>query len=343
VRSTRGLVPLAPNEKTDRTEANSVTEDQIEFTQALFGSSRPDSARAGRNSVHIEVATMKHPFPAIWAIAIALFLAACQSGPTKSPSEQSLSDARISLKSSDFNAALTNLEAAMKAGNDDPAALQAAVLRVALVTALADASKQMAEAYSAGARQPAARSGAFGRMRNDYYGIARTRLMDAMQSVMNQRSKLGGNTMTIEVTFPGFTGGTDPAVTKIKNGQWVEDPERVGAELMADRNALARILSALAGAGQDVNKGEQLFNTGKVEIDPRVYLIELSDSFLQTGGIFEVRGLNELDHLRTVHQVVKGNLDAAGKLLAAKPDKDLEVRTKKMQDQCEKMLKKLGG
>ena len=286
---------------------------------------------------------MKHPFWPIAAMTVCVFLVACQSGPTKSPGEQYLSDARSNLKSSDFSAALTNLEGAMKAAPDESAGQQAAVLRVALVTALADASKQMAEAYSAGERQPAARAGAFGRMRNDYYGIARTRLMDAMQSVMNQRSKLGANAMTIEVTFPGFTGGTDPAVTKIKSGQWIEDPERMGAEMVADRNALAKVLSAIAGAGQDVGKGEQMFNSGKAEIDPRVYLLELSDNFLQTGGIFEVRGLNEVDHLKIVNQVVKGNLDVLDKLLAAKPDKDLEAREKKMKDDVEKMLKKLGG
>jgi len=286
---------------------------------------------------------MKHPLSPLLAMAVSMFLVACQSGPTKPPGEQFLSDARSNLKSSDFSAALTNLEGAMKAAPDEPAGQQAAVLRVALVTALADASKQMAEAYSAGSRQPAARPGPFGRMRNDYYGIARTRLMDAMQSVMNQRGKLGANTMTIEVTFPGFTGGTDPGVTKIKSGQWIEDPERYGVELLADRNALAKVLSAMAGAGQDVNKGGQIFSSGKVEIDPRVYLLELSDDFLQTGGIFDVRGLNEMDHLRIVNQVVKGNLDVLDKLLAAKPDKDLEAREKKMKDDVEKMLKKLGG
>jgi hypothetical protein len=86
-----------------------------------------------------------------------------------------------------------------------------------------------------------------------------------------------------------------------------------------------------------------MFASGKVEIDPRVYLLELSDDFLQTGGIFDLRALNELDHLRTVNQVVKGNLDVLEKLLAAKPDKDLETREKKMKDDVEKMLKKLGG
>jgi len=262
-----------------------------------------------------------------------------------SPGEQYLSDARSSLKSSDFNAALKNLDGAIKSAGDDPLGQQAAVLRVALMTALSDAGKQLAEAYALGAKEPPAqsRSGAFNKMRADYYGIARSRLMDAMQSVMDRRSKLSANPMPIEITFPGFTGGTDPTVTKIKSGQWVADPDRVAAETQLDRNALARILSALAGAGQDPNKGQQLFSSGKVDIDPRVYLIELGSSFLQIGGMFDPHGVNAPDQLRIVNQVVRGNLDVALKLLATKPDKDMEARVKKMQADCDKTLKKLGG
>lgn len=285
-----------------------------------------------------------HLLPSL-AIAISVSLSACSSPPPRAPGEKDLTDARSSIKASDFNAALKDLDGAIKSAGEDPLGQQAAVLRVALVTALAESGKQMAEAYAVGAREPAAQShyGPFNKMRADYYGIARSRFMDAMQSVMNQRRKLSGNPLPIEITFPGFTGGTDPTVTKIKSGQWVADADRMGAELLADRNALARILSALAGGGDDPNKGQQIFSSGKVDIDTRVYLIELSSSFLRLGTMFEPRALNETDHLRTVNEVVRGNLETALKLLAAKPDKDLEARAKKMQAECEKTLKKLGG
>ena len=288
---------------------------------------------------------MRHPFFLSFLVAICVLFVACSTGPTVPVSEQRLADARNNFKASDFTAALTNLDMAIKSGGDDASAQQAVVLRAALATALADAGKQMAEAYAAGAKEPAAQSrfGAFNKMRLDYYGIARAHLMNAMQSVLDQRRKLNANPITIEVTFPGFTAGTDPAITKIKSGQWVTDNERLGAELWADRNALARALTAIAGGGQEPNKGLQIFASGKVDIDPRVYLVELSNSFLQTGAMFELRALNEPDHLRTVDEVVQGNLEIASKLLAAKPDKDLEARVKKMQGDCDKMLKKLGA
>jgi len=279
------------------------------------------------------------------AIPIFLPVVGCSGGPPTSPGEKYLSDARNSLKASDFAAAEQNLDSAIKSAGDAPLGQEAAVLRVALLTALADASKQMAEAYGTGSKEPAAQShwGAFNKMRADYYGIARSRLMNAMQSVMDRRSKLSTNPMPIEVNFPGFTGGTDSTVTKIKSGQWATDVNRFAAEIQMDRNALARVLSALAGAGQDPNKGQQAFTSGKVDIDPRVYLVELSSNFLQIGGMFDPHGTNQPDQLRIVNQVVRGNLDVALKLLANKPDKDLEARVKKMQAECERMLKKLGA
>jgi len=281
------------------------------------------------------------PWPFL-IIAISVLLFACSSVPPTSESNKHLTDATKSLKSSDFDAALRNLDKAIKSAPDESFRQQVVVLRTALVTALADANKQMAEAYYTGAKEPAAQShsGPFYRTRSDYYSTARSFLMDAMQSVMDQRSKLSGNLMPLEVSFPGFTG-TNPGLTKIKSGQFVSDSERLSAELQADRNALALVLSAMAGAGQDPNKGQLVFSSGKVDVDPRVYIIELSNSFLQTGAIFDFRGLNEPDRLRTVNEVVRGNLDVALKLLAAKPDKDLEARVKKMQADCDKALKKM--
>lgn len=280
------------------------------------------------------------PWPFL-LIAVSVLLMACSNAPPTSLTNQNLIDARTSFKSSDFNAALRNLDKAIKSAPDESLRQQAVVLHVALVTALADANKQLAEAFYTGAKQPAAqsRSAPFYKMRSAYYNSANSFLMDAMQSVMDQRSKLGGETMPIEVSFPGFMG-TIPGLTKVKSGQMVSDSERANTELQAERNALALVLSGIAGAGQDPNKGQQVFSSGRVDIDPRVYLIELSNSFLQTGAMFEYRGLNEPDHLRTVNDVVRGNLEVALKLLAAKPDKDLEARVKKLQADCEKALAK---
>jgi hypothetical protein len=287
---------------------------------------------------------MQHRLLHSLVIMIFVLLVASSCTPPTSISQQYLADARNSFKTSDFNAALKNLDNAIKSAGDEPLRQQAAVLRVALVTALADADKQMAEAYGLGAKEPIAQSrfGPFNKAHSDYYSNARSRLMDAMQSVMDERSKLGGNPLPVEVAFPGFTGGTDPTLTKIQSGHWVDDTGRLSAELQVDRNALARVLSALAGAGQDPSKGQQIFSSGKADIDPRLYFIELSSSFLQISGMFDPKTLNEPDHLRTVNEVVRGNLEVALKLLAAKPDKDLEARAKKMQAECEKTLKKLG-
>lgn len=277
--------------------------------------------------------------------AVSLLILACSNTPTRPASEQHLIDAKNNIQASDFNAALKNLESTIKSTSEESVRQQAVILHVAITTAIADADKQMADAYYEGAKSPAGHgnSVALNKMRSNYYVDARSRLMDAMQSVMDQRAKLGATPLHLEITFPGFTGGNEPAIGRIKAGVFVSDADRMNAELQAERNALARTLSSLAGGGQDPSKGQQLYSTGKVDIDSRVYVIELSDSFLRIGDMFGPRGLNEADHLRTVNEVVRDNLDVAQKLLAAKQDKGLEVRVKKMQDDCTKCLKKLGA
>jgi len=266
---------------------------------------------------------------------------ACSCAPPISESTKAYTEARNNLKFSDFDGALNNLDKAIKSAKDESLSQEALVLRIALVTALADANRQMAEAYYTGSQQPDAQSHSspFYKTRADYYSTANSLLMDAMQSVMNQRPKLNGNVIPIEADFPAFAANI-PALTKIKGGQLVPDSDRVSAELQTDRNVLALTLSAIAGAGQDPDKGKAAFSTGKVDIDPRVYIIEISNGFLQAGAMFESTGMNQSDRLRTVHDVVRANLDVALKLLAAKPDKDLEARVKQMQADLDKKPKK---
>jgi len=281
------------------------------------------------------------PWPFLATAAICFFLLACSSAPPTSESDTSFTDARNNFKASDFKAALRNLDKVIKGSSDESQRQQAIVLRTVLVTALADANKQMAEAYYIGAKTPAGQShsGSYYKMRSDYYNTARSFLMDGMQAVMDQRSKLGASPLVIEVTFPGFQG-TNAAMTKIKSGQPISDNDQLSAEQQATRNALASVLSAIAGAPDDPNKGQQIYSSGKVEIDPRAYLIELSNSFYLSEAMFDWRGLNEPDKLRLVNDVVRGNLDIAQKMLTAKPDKDMQARVKKMLSDCDKADKK---
>ncbi len=287
---------------------------------------------------------MPHRTKFLSLLALSLLLFACSNAPKVSISERQFGDAKNNIQSSDFKAALDNLSGTIKSTNDEAMRQQAILLRTALVTALADADEQMAEAYHLGAKQPAAQSqiGSFYSERSDYNNAARAYLMEAMQLVMDQRSKLV-TPVAIEIPFPGFTGGTDQTLATIKSGRLVSDNERVRAENQLSRNCLAHVLAGLAGNEQDLNKGREIYAAGKVEVDPRVYLIVLSDDFLRIGAMFDARGVNDPNRFRTVNQVVAGNLDVATKLLAAKPDKELEARVKKMQADCDKCLKKLGA
>jgi len=276
-------------------------------------------------------------------LLVCLLFPACAGEPSK-PAALPFAAAKENLVALDYDAALRNLEKTIKAAPDEPDAKQAALIRVALLVSLADSSKQMAEVYGTGGKQPRAFTlqSQFNRMRNDYFGMSRVRLMNAMELVMKQRDKLGEAAMPLNLAFPEFSGTEHAAMGRVREGVWVPDADRYRAELECTRNALARTMALLVGAGDNVHKGHELFDKGGVQIDPRTYIVELSAAFYKLSGIFGPKALDDARYYRTTLEVIRDNMDVALKLLAAKSDKDLETRSKKLKADCEKELKKLG-
>jgi hypothetical protein len=278
--------------------------------------------------------------------ALLLFVCLCVlacSGESSKPADLPYAAAKENLTTLDYDAALKNLEKTVKAAPDEPDGKEAAILRIALLTAMAESSRDMAEAYGIGVTQPAAhtQTGAFMRKRSDYFGISRVYLMNAMEAVLKQRVKLSDAPLPLNTAFPDFSGTEPAAMERIRHGMSVEDSNRVRTELENSRNYLARLMAALAGAGEDVHKGHAAFQKGNLQIDSRIYLIELSAAFYKLREIFEAKALDDSRYLRTTIEVVQGNLEALDKLLAARPDKDLQTRSKKLRADCDAALKKI--
>ena len=276
-------------------------------------------------------------------LGICLVLLACAGEPPTPTADRYFADVKNNLSSMDYSSALKNLDRLIKTAGDQPLGRQGTVLRAVLLTAMAEGSKQMAEAYAIGVKQPAAqaRPAAFSKMRSSYYGMSRVWLMQSMEAAMAQRGSMPEQPQPLDVAFPQFKGSEHPAIARIQEGREVPDTDRYRAELESVQNALAHRLAALTGAGGDVNKAQAQFAKGGMQIESRLYLIEMSDAFLRLSEIFGPRALDDVRYRRTSLEVVRDNLDIALKLLAAKPDKDLENRVKKMKADCEKQLKTL--
>jgi len=272
-----------------------------------------------------------------------LLMLACSSEPSKPSTALPYAAAKENLTALDYDAALKNLDKTIKAAPDEPVGKEAAIVRVALLTAMAQGSSVMAEAYGKGVTQPSARgqTGPYTRMRSDYLGMSRVYLMDAMEAVLKQRANLSDAPLPLQITFPDFSGTEPAAMDRIRNGMSVQDAERVRTELENSRNNMARLMAALAGAGEDVHKGHAAFQSGTVQLDTRVYLMELSAAFYKLRAIFEAKALDDVRYLRTTIEVVQGNLDALDKLLAARPDKAMQARAKKLRADCDAALKKI--
>jgi len=282
---------------------------------------------------------MRRRFSPLFLLGVFLLVSSCGPPPAP-PAQQFFADAKNNLKAMDYDAALKNLDRLIAAAEGQPLGQQGVILRTALYTAVAEGTKRMAEAYDEGWRAARVDHSQFVTMKSNYYGICRVRLMNAMESVMGQRNKLD-EPMTLEAAFPDYSG-TDPVmVAMIEKGQYPKDEERFRAEREVVRNALARTLARMVGAGEDVAKGKAAFEKGSVQIDPRVYLLELSAMFYTLSEIFDRKVLDDSRYRGLSVEVVRDNMDILLKMLESKPDKDLETRAKKLKADCEKEIKKL--
>lgn len=285
---------------------------------------------------------MRHRFLLPGICCLALCLSSCSSGPTKSMAEQQYDYARGNLDRMDYNAALKSIDQMISAGGDGPLAAEGRLLSAVLQAAMAEAAKEMGEAYEYGLTQPAgkARYGDFVGMRSSYYGMARTHLLDALEELMKQRGVLGKEPLKLQVRFPDFTGTAPPALGTIRSGSWVADADRLRAEKECIRNAFARTMARLTGAGDDMQKGHAQFDASP-QFDPRTYLVALTEQLQRTSEVFGPRALGDARYHRICLEVVRDNLKRAQELLAENPDAELEKKVKTLGDECEKNLKKL--
>ena len=275
-------------------------------------------------------------------LILCLCCSACSSTPTP-PGNKNFADAKTNLESSDFDGALRNLDRAITTAGGQPEAQQAELIRVALLISMAESDKKMADAFETGRSQPVAspRYGQLTQMRTDHFQLARAHLLNALEAVMKQRAKLGDKPMALILKFPDFSATENPVYAKVLKGMAVTGEEVVRLDPEFTRNALAMNLAGMVGAEGNVHKGREIFEKGNVEIDPRLYLIHVTESFHKLSEMFGPKNLDDAKYMKISLEVVRDNLDLASKLLVAKPDKDMEARIKKCREECAKQLKKL--
>lgn len=274
-------------------------------------------------------------------LALYLLFVACAGEPPVTTAAQYFAAMKDNMAAMEYAAALKNIDFLLKAPGHEPLDLQARLLQVALLTAVADGRREMAEAYDQGRKEPAARESysEFTRVRADYYRGARDHLIAAMETFLKHRGELESEPIPLEVAFPGFSGGESTTLARIRSGLWAGADDRQRAELEVTRNALARILTRLVRAEDDLHKGQEIFQQGNVEISPCCYLVEMSRTMVEVGKVFDPEALDDARFRRISYEIARDNVDTALELMGDQPNKEHLAKARKFKALCEKSLK----
>lgn len=278
-----------------------------------------------------------------FAVLVAVLVTACGSSPPAPTAEQYFAAAKENLRAMDFDTAVKNLDRTIEAAGDQRLGQEGSLFRAVLLTALAEGDAHMANAYAMGARQTAGKPSfsAFLKFRMDYYGMARVHVMNAMEAVVAQRQNIQEEPVLLDTSFLGSRGADPLALAQIASGFGLSEQERYRAELECSRAALGRRLAAVVAASNAVDKGQATIGAPGVPVDPRAYLLEISEEFLRLSAIFSPQGLNEARYIRAANDVVLGNLRVLEVLLEKHPNADLLARARKLKTDCEERMKSL--
>jgi hypothetical protein len=283
------------------------------------------------------------PFLLLAVLATSTFAPGCGAPPADPTAEQYLASAKESLRGQDFDNAVKNLDRMIRAAGNQPLAQQGALLRTVLLTALAEGDLRMGQAYAAGALQLQGQSGqsAFVRMRTDYYGMSRAHITSAMEAILAQRVNIQMAPIPLDVALPPVRQ-VDPApLSQLELGRTISEPDRLTAETECSRNAWARRLASVAGAGALSGQERASISAPGIQIDPRMYLLEMSDEFLRLSIVFGPGALDDARYLRATQELILGNLRVVEALLETHPDAAIRARMDKMKADCELRLQSL--
>ncbi len=263
-----------------------------------------------------------------------------QPNPT---AEQYFAAAKANLQSRDYDTAIKNLDRVIQSAGDRPLGQEGMLFRAVLLTALAEGDMRMAEAYAQGAQANQGKPEYIQlyKLRRDYYGMAQAHMLNAMEAMLAQRQTIAAQPIQLDLPATGGPAAEPAALGRIESGILVPVAERNDAELECSRIAVQRRFSSMAKASDDLTRGRATLAAEGVQIDPRAYLLDMSEELLRLSTIFGPRGLNEDRYTRAAHDVVLGNLAVLDVLLEKTPDADLTGRAQKVKTDCEARMKAL--
>jgi hypothetical protein len=272
-------------------------------------------------------------------VPAALILASCgsgSSGPQVGTTEWYWQAAQETYAAGDYEKAQEHLEQVAKGEgeNKDQAALWRATLSAGLARGYIEVGNALADAV----KDDKSLAGDFTVRIQDFRRNARRHAINFTESIGMLR-KIGEAQATVRLQFPFPSGSANesPVLISLRDGEKIPPPQLEAAVGYTLKRGLLLQAAQMAGAGDDVAKGQAAFESGAAEVPQLLFLHALGKSLYDVSALFS----NEQLHEPKIQKVMlESALQCLGPALEAE-DAQLKQQTEEIKKEIDKEAEKL--
>jgi len=238
------------------------------------------------------------------------------------------------IANANYSPAVDTLTKVMQAPEQTEWAGRAQVLRIALLAGMARGFKEIAENYLAGHQQAGAAAYApqMRAIAMDYFGRARGRSIEMVEALDRMMREPGAGPVRVELSLPARSAGEPPApplggaLAKVRQGNWIENPELVQAEKDQVREQLGQALTSIAGA--DAGSSSAAF------------YLAVGREIVNLSGIYRPEALRDARMFRLFYERAATAASRAGELAREAGNRKLEEESQQLLAHCKEALKR---
>ncbi|MBI4466171.1 MAG: hypothetical protein HY656_01920 [Acidobacteria bacterium] len=270
-------------------------------------------------------------------VAAALLAAGCGEPIVPRSPEALYALAKEQMANANYAPALDTLARVAREGKGSALGRRAQVLHVVVLGGMARGLKEVAESYLVGSQEAGAAAYA-SQMRSiamDYFGRARGLSIEMVEALDRLRQQ---PLQPLPVDFPvaASPGTGNPTLTKVRQGSWVEDPDRTRAEKEKIVEGMAGLLARLGGAGDDAGQ----LRARLQELDPADFYLGAARELLSMSSIYRAEALKDPRMFRLYHERALTLAERAAQVAAAGGDARQQQESAELQRLCREVLKK---
>jgi hypothetical protein len=236
------------------------------------------------------------------------------------------------IANANYSPAVDTLTKVMQAPEPSEWAGRAQVLRIALLAGMARGFKEIAESYLAGHQQagPAAYASQMRAIAMDYFGRARGRSIEMVEALDRMMREPGAGPVRVELSLPPLSGGGPPAtaagaLARVRQGNWIENPELAQAEKDQVRAQLKQTLAGIAGAEAD---------------NPAAFYLAVGREIADLSSIYRPEALGDARMFRLFNERAATAASRASQLAREAGNRQLEEESQQLLAHCKEALKR---